>query len=160
MVRKVICMVICIVLLCAIGTVAHAESFEPYEGTPSNTYITYFRDIVSGIGFNDHYVALRSGQYEYILAVGDIQYGNEIFTSADTVGLYTISLNSGYNSTTSFTYREIDSLYISTNNQIIYSDLGHYPQLVERGAKYEMFTAVLLCTALLGVVVGRFFRKR
>lgn len=160
MVRQVSILVLCIALLCATGTVALAESYSAYDGNPSNTYITYFRDIVSGIGFNDHYVALRSGQYEYILAVGDIVYGNEIFTADDTVGLYTISLDSGYNASTTYTYREIDSLYVSTGNQIIYSDLGHFPQLIERGAKYETFTAVLLCTALLCVVVGRFFRKR
>lgn len=160
MVRKVSLLIFCIALLCASGTVAQAETFTAYDGNPSNTYITYFRDVVSGIGFNDHYVALRSGQYEYILAVGDIVYGNEVFTSDTTVGLYTISLNSGYNSTTNYSYSEIDSLYVSTNDQIIYSDLGHFPQLIERGAKYETFTAVLLCTALLCVVVGRFFRKR
>lgn len=160
MVRKITIFLLCVALTCSVGAVAHAESFTPYDGTPSNTYIQYFRDIISGIGFDQHYVALRSGQYEYVLAVGDIQYGNDIFTSAETVELHTITLSSGYNSSTVYSYREIDSLYISTNNQIIYSDLGHFPQLVERGAKYEMFTAVLLCTSLLGVVVGRFFRKR
>lgn len=160
MVRKVKILLAIVVLCCALGTTAHAASFTPYEGTPSNTYIQYFRDIVSGIGFNEHYVALRSGQYEYVLAVGDIQYGNDIFTSADVVGLYTITLSSGYNSSTTYSFNEVDSLYVSTNDQIVYSDLGHYPQLVERGAKYEMFTAVLVCTALLSIVVGRFFRKR
>lgn len=145
-------------LICAVGTSAKAVTYEVYDGNPSNTYIQYFKDIVSGIGFNDNYVAFRSGQNDYVMVVGDLEYNNGKFTLADVGTVYTIASSGNYNSTYSYTVTEIDSLTLNPSNKLIYSDLGNYPQLVERGAKYEILTAVLLVTALLGLVIGRIFR--
>ena len=72
MVRKVTTLICVLVLIFAIGMKAQSTSVTPYEGNMSSTYITYFRDIVSGIGFNDNYVAYRSGQNEYKMVVGEL----------------------------------------------------------------------------------------
>lgn len=160
MVRKVIAMLAILSLCFAFGVTAQAASYTPYEGTISSTYITYFKDIVSGIGFNENYVAFRSGQYDYVLVVGDLEYSGTTFTLNDTGTIYTFTTSGNYNSYTSYDVQEISDFSMSPSDKIIYSDLGQFPQLLERGAKYEMLSAVLLCIALLGFVVGRFFVVR
>lgn len=161
MVRKVSILACAIALIFAFGMTAHGATHNVYqEGNPSTTYIQYFRDIVSGIGFNDNYVAFRSGQYTYTMCVGDLEYNNGVISLSGEGGIYTFTQTGNYNSMYSLDYEEISSFSVSADGYIVYSDLGHFPQLVERGAKYEILTAVLVCTGLLGVVVGRFFRKR
>lgn len=145
-------------LICAFGTSAHAASYEPYEGNPSNTYIQYFKDIISGIRFNENYVAFRSAQNEYILVVGDLEYNDGIFVLNETGRIYTMSSENSYNSYYKYERSSIDTFELNPRDKIVYSDLGEFPQLVERGAKYEMLNTLLLVIALLGIVLSRIFR--
>lgn len=158
MVRKISSLVICFLLICAIGTTAKAVTYEVYDGNPSNTYIQYFKDIISGIGFDDHYVAFRSTQYDYVLVVGDLEFSNGVFTARDTCSIYTISSTGNYNTNYSYSVEQDKNITIRANDELLYSDLGQYPELIERGAKYEILTTVLLAVALLGLVIGRIFR--
>lgn len=162
MVRKIsIFLIAAAVLIGASCATVSAATHTVYdEGTLSTTYVTYFRDIVSGIGFNDNYIAFRSGQYSYTMVVGDLEYNKGSFTLNDTGTEYVFTTSSGYNSQNSYTVNSIGNFSVSVGDNIIYSDLGNYPQLVERGAKYEIFTAVLLCVVCVAVVFGRFFRRR
>lgn len=163
MVRKIVNMcVICVVLVSAFCTTAHAATHSIYdEGTLSTTYVTYFKDIVSGIGFNENYVAFRSGQYSYTMVVGDLEYNNGVISLTGSGKEYVFSTGStGYNSQYRYNVNTINNFSVSVGDYIIYSDVGEFPQLVERGAKYEIFTALLLCIVLCAVVFGRFFRRR
>lgn len=142
--------VILLVITCGFATVTQAYTHSIYEsGNLSTAYIQYFRDIVSGIGFNDNYVAFRSGQYTYTLIVGDISYENNDFVSNDTVMCYEFNTNSGYSSAYTYDVTSLDNFSLNTTNQLIYSDLGNYPQLIERGAKFEILTTFIICVALL-----------
>lgn len=161
MVRKVSALACVLALIFAFGMTAQAAEYTPYDGNPSTTYITYFKDIVSGIGFKDNYVAFRNGQNEYIMIVGQLEYNNGVFTLVGQGESYRMYQEGTYNSNYVYEYNDnITNVSVRTNNRLIYSDIGNYPQLVERGAKYEILTAVLVCIALLGVVIGRIFRKR
>lgn len=160
MVRKVSALFFCVALFFAFGITAHAQTYTPYEGTMSSSYVSYFKDILSGVGFDKNYVALRSGQYEYVMVVGDLEYDGNSFTSNGTATVYTITNSGNYNSSYSYNVSEISSLSITPDDKIIYSDLGQFPQLMERGAKYEMLSAVLMLICLLGVVIGRIFDPR
>lgn len=161
MVRKVILCCVCVSLLFAFGVGASATHNVYENGNLSSTYTTYFRDIVSGIPFKDNYVAFRSGQYSYTMIVGDLELSNGTFTLNEAGKEYVFSTdNSNYNAQYRYNVNEISNFTLRVTDEIIYSDLGDYPQLVERGAKYEMLSAVLMCVALLGVVIGRFFRVR
>lgn len=158
MVRKVSSLIVCLLLICAIGTTAKAATYDVYDGNPSNTYIQYFKDIISGIGFDDHYVAFRANQYDYVMLVGDLEYSNGVFTTNDTVTIYTIGNNGNYNSNYTYKVEYDKNITVRPNDKLLYSDLGEYPELIERGAKYEILTTLLLVISLLGLVVGRIFR--
>lgn len=157
--RKVIALACCcIVLISAIcGT---AQAAEPYEGTISSTYLQYFRDIVSGIGFNDNYIAYRSGQYDYTMVVGKFDYDGNTFRLDGDGTRYTITNSNNYNSYYSYSVSTIENLSLTVGDKIIYSDMGLYPQLVDRGAKYETLTTYLLCIALLYIIISRIFFRR
>ena len=162
MVRKVIVIISCLVLIFAFGVTAQAATHNVYtDGNISSTYVTYFKDILSGVSFKDNYVAFRSGQYSYTMVVGDLEYdeNSKTFTLSSPGREYSFTTNnSGYNSYYSYDSVTIDSFELRVDNNIIYSDLGYFPQLIERGAKYEMLSAVLIVVALLGVVIGRIFK--
>lgn len=152
-----------LLLLCGlVCRPAEASSYSVYDGSLSSTYTQYCRDIIGGLGFDDHYIYFRSGQYEYSLIVGDIDYAGNTFTLADVGTIYKFSTDSGYNSTFTYTVSSLDSFSLSVSDRLVYSDLGNYPQLVELGSKYEILQTLILFIALLCVVVSRIFyyRKR
>lgn len=163
MVRQVVTtLLICILLVGAVCTQANAVTHQVYEeGNINTTYLDYFRDIVSGIGFNDNYVAFRSSQYSYTIVVGDLNFNEGNFTLNSPCKEYVFYIEqSGYNSIYKYYVNDITTFDLQSNSNIIYSDLGYYPQLVERGAKYEILTSVLLCIFGLCIIIYRIFRKR
>lgn len=166
MVRKIISSaLLCALLVCALCTQASASTHTIYdEGTISSTYVTYFRDIVSGIGFNENYVAFRSGQYSYSLIVGELEYKNGVISLISSGREYKFAArsNQSYNATYNYTVTELNNFSVECGDYIIYSDIGDYPQLVERGAKYEIINTTLISIMLVSIVVNRIFitRKR
>lgn len=119
----------------------------------STTYIQYFDDIVDGLPITHNYVATRSGQYEYILHASDTLKLSDsgVFTS-DSGTTYKITSNSGYNATYNYTVNTEYNFTLDTNDQMVYSSIGDYPRLDERGATYEyalLFTAIICCICLL-----------
>lgn len=163
MVRKIVHVVSVLGLICAILCApVQAATHSIYDnGTLSSTYTTYFRDILSGVDFNDNYVAFRSGQYSYTMVVGDLDYSNNIITLNGDGFVYDFSTEgSNYNSQLRYTVSNIDDFSINCGNYILYSDVGQFPQLIERGVKYEILTFFLLFIALLCTVIRRVFYKR
>ena len=145
MVRKVILLIIsAIALLTATCGAVLAETYSIYEGSPSSTYIQYFRDVMPKLNLGDNYVAFRSGQYEYTMVTGDIAFDSGIFSSEDSCTVYTIENNNSYNGRYIYNVGEITSFNLVADDNILYSDLGYYPELEERGAKYEVLTAILI----------------
>ena len=161
MVRKVRVFVAILLLLCATGTVAQAATYDVYDGSPSNTYIQYYRDILSGVPITKNYVAFRSGQNEYKMVVGDLVYNNGLFTSENECEVYTFSqTESGYSGYYVYNISTISSLVLDSENKIVYSDLGKYPQLEERGSKYEVLTTILLVAVCVAFVCRSIFYHR
>ena len=161
-ISKIACMVALIsALLCA---PVRASTHTIYDsGTLSSTYVTYFKDIVSGIGFNENYVAFRADQYTYILVVGDLDYNNGTITligDTATEYKYYAESTSGYNTQYRYSADSLNDFSVDTANYIIYSDVGDYPQLVERGAKIESITAIILCIFIVFYIVRNIFRSR
>lgn len=162
MVRKISALLVaCALLFSATCATASAATHSVYdEGNISSTYVTYFRDIVSGIGFNENYVAFRSGQYSYTMVVGDLEYIDGIISLSGVGSEYVITTSSGYSSDFSYNVNYIDVFSVDTGDSILYSDVGDYPQLVDRGAKYEILTSILLLIICCSVVIARIFTKR
>lgn len=163
MVRKIsTLMVVLLILITALCGSVSAATYSPYEGTISTSYLAYFEDILPKISLTDHYVFLRSGQYEYSMIVGDIDYANGIFSAGDSCTVYSMSTTNSYNSYWTYNVFSIDSLTLNPSNIMVYSDLGGFPELENRGVKYEVLQTILICTALLAVVIRSIFftRKR
>lgn len=145
MVRKII---ILLLALCALAAVPlSASAAEVYDGTISTTYITIFRDIVSNVELGDQYVFYRSGQYEYTMIAGDITYDGTTF-AADEATSYVLTTSSNYNSTYEYSVGSVSSWTLSPGTALVYSSLGDYPSLIERGDYYALATLFLLCIAL------------
>lgn len=163
MVWKVKFTSIILLLLLLVATTcgrAEAATYNVYDGNPSSTYIQYFKDSIANIPLGDHYVAFRSGQYTYSLVFGDITLNGSIFSSEDSCTVFSYETNSSYNSYYSYSQDTIDSFYLNAEDKILYSDLGYYPQLEERGSKYEILTTVLVIAILAGYVVRSIFCYR
>lgn len=163
MVRKVTTfLLVCILLVGAFCTQASAETHTVYEnGNLSTTYITYFKDILSGTDIRSNYVAFRSGQYSYSLIVGELENNNGVISlvgEGKEYKFYTTSSN--YNSQYYYDVIDLNNFSVNTDNYIIYSDVGDFPELIERGAKYEILTTILLCCFVVGYVCRCIFYRR
>ena len=163
MVRKSITIVF--VVLAAVMLSVTASAASVYDGNISTTYITIYRDISSNIGIDDDYVMFRSGQYDYTMFVGDLTLTGTTFRS-DKGQLYVISTNNGNygNGTYVYTVSETSNFSLNAGNALVYSNLGHYPDLIERVNDYEMASVLLvcigLCCYLLRSIFGFCLRRR
>lgn len=158
MVWKRLVVVICLCLAIAIAMPGKVCGYSVYtDGTLSSTYITYFRDIVSGIAPNKKYVAYRSGQYSYTLAVGDLSISGTNVSSTDTVTLYVYETSSGYNSSYTYNVSTVTDFSLNVGNYIVYSNLGNFPQLEERGVTYEYATLYIICIVGLCMFIRSIF---
>lgn len=151
----VVALLLCVLLVAACRPITARASYTVYDGTISSTYITYFRDILSGMSPELEYVAFRSGQYDYIMFVGkDIQISGTRITGSDLVS-YKFSTNSGYNNTLSYSVDNVGSVNLNVGDNLIYSSLGNYPRLVESEVTYEYLQTLTLCIIALVIVVNR-----
>lgn len=145
MVRKMI--IVCLALAALAAEPLSASAASVYDGTISTTYITVFRDIASKLGPLDEYVFYRSGQYQYTMIAGEITWDGSTF-AADEASSYVLDYSSTYNSSYSYDTGTVAGWTLTPGNALVYSSLGDYPDLIERGDKYEMATLFVLCVAL------------
>lgn len=158
MVRKIRKYIICFfALLVLFSTTLNAKSYSIYDGSINTTVLTYFKDIVSKVKLNENYVFFRGGQYDYYLIVSDsLTFNNNTFSSSNA-HVYNIYSNSNYNSNYYFSFTEIDSFDLSVSNQLIYSDLGYFPSLIERGYIYDFATLFIIYVFCLSCLVRPIF---
>lgn len=138
-----------IALLCVcLSLTSTAFAYTSYDsGNISTTYVQYFRDTVNSLPTDFNYVAFRSGQYEYVLHASDsLKYSNGQYLS-DTGVTYKWTQGSGYNSTYTYDVSHEQNFVLNCNNQMVYSDIGDYPSLTERGSTYAFG---ILCAAVIG----------
>lgn len=160
MVRKPLrTLVLLVCLLAAIlpqANAASAASYEPYDGNISSTYLTLFRDLVGKLPLIDDYVFFRSDQYEYILVSGNLEYSNGVFTAPE-VTVYRIVTNTSYSSTYTYFQTVETDFRLSVGNMVVYSNLAHYPELVERNTFYSLATLILLLACMAMYMVRSIF---
>lgn len=127
-----------------------ASAYSIYtDGNISTTYVTYFRDISNKIPSGSDYVFFRAGQNEYVMVVGNLKLSSGKITSTGSVKVYSIYTSGNYNSTYNYSETTESSFSLSVGSSLIYSNLGNYPNLIERNDVYA-FSALIL----LGVGVG------
>lgn len=171
MVRSLVCnlKLIACVLACACALLAthatQAHALEVYsDGGIGTTYTSYFQDILDKYPVTQDYVYFRSGQYQYYLCVGDFELEGSVFTgeeydyymitTSSTYGTNYLTLNSGKST----------GLSLDVSDHLVYSNLGHFPSLIERGDLYGYATTFVLvvigCCALVRPLFGFVYRLR
>lgn len=117
----------------------NAYAYDIYDsGNISTTYIEIFEDVLNSVPVSSDYVFFRSGQYTYTMVVGDFEYNNKVF-SGEKYTEYTLTTSSsGYTQNTHhYNVAEGQNLNLNASNYLIYSNLGNYPTLIERGSSYD-----------------------
>lgn len=138
----------------------NASAADVYtEGNISTTYVTYFQDILGKVSPLKDYVFFRSGQYEYTMVVGDLELSSGVFISSQPCEVYTIysTTSSGYNQTYSFGSTIENTYSLRVADSLVYSNLGDYPDLIERGDYLETAVLLLILVALCMSLVARIF---
>lgn len=149
---------LCVCLCIGTGTAAAATYSVYSQGNISTSILTYFRDIESGIGIDDNYVFWRSGQYEYKMAVGSLKCDSTSFASTgDYLQVYTLNTNTSSYDAYRLTVSTEQDFHLSASNYLVYSDLGHYPKLHERGVNYAFCTLFVVCIIGLCALVRPLF---
>lgn len=99
--------------------------YETYYGSISTTYVEYFRGYLAKLQPSEHYVAARTGQYQYIFAYGsELQYDGT-FSGQD---IYVVRINTQNNGTFSGGIETTFSL--DPGSYLVYTDLSPvYPSL-------------------------------
>lgn len=104
-------------------------NYDTYYGSISSTYLEYMRGYIPKLQPDEHYVASRVGQYDYIIAMGsDLVYdaSSVSFSGSD---IYVVRWNTRDNGTFSASIETTFSL--DPGSYLVYSDLSpRYPTLV------------------------------
>ena len=139
-----------------------------YPGTFSSTYLDYFSGIAEKLSPSVHYVAYRSGQYEYVMAWGnELSYDGSRFRG-DALNICRIYRENGNYNYDYLVEWFIDSVNMTPGGNFVYSDLGNYAALTKGGTGIE-FTALLfavgfavvysVCHDLFDYVMQHVYRK-
>ena len=122
------------------------SNYDTYYGAISSTYLEYMRGFLPKLGFKDHYVAARTGQYTYVFAFGDLEYTGRLFTGRDITVITFYTNNNG-----SYSYAVESAFTLDTNNYLVYSDLSDvYPSLADTSGISSRQILILL--TIMGLV--------
>lgn len=157
MVRRTMITLCCVLaVLLAVPATASAAEYTPYDGSISSTYTAIFEDVAAKLSLTDDYVFFRSGQYEYMLVAGDLTYDGSFSGSACDV--WYISTNTGsYNTGYVFSKGSLADFSLSPGSALVYSNLGHFPDLVDRGEVYSFAILILLLVAIFLYLIRSIF---
>lgn len=151
-----LCSVVCALAL-LMAMPLRASAYTVYtEGNMSSTYTEIFRDIVESSGSLQDHLCFRSGQYEYILLIGDFDYSDGVFAAEDATE-YKITTNNGYSSSYQYSVSEVRSVQLVPGGTLIYSNLGDYPSLSDPNAGYWFAFLVLVMVCIIQGLVRPIF---
>lgn len=126
-------------------------NYPTYEdGYPAEQYVEWASRYLNKVRLGQSYVFARTGQYQYIMAIGDI---DSSFTGSATV--YVLNLaRSGYDY--SYVVYEDSSFSLIRGTSLVYSSYDGYPSLpgYDRSVDLYVISAVVIF-ALLGVWLAR-----
>lgn len=145
-----------LVLVDNVGIAPLASITSSYGVGTSN--INIFGPIASKLPYGVSYVYWRDGQYTYRLAYSNgLELAGRRFT-ADEVTVITYQTNLGSNTQPSFTTTTEQNFSLSAGNYLVWSDLGNYPTLYERGGEdYAKTACVILASFAVFYLLRRVF---
>lgn len=132
-------------------------NYDTYYGSISSTYLEYMRGYLPKLGFRDHYVGARTGQYEYIFAYGEnLSYSGNLFTGRNVHVIKWWTNNNG-----SFSHNVESSFNLSSNNYLVYSDLSDaYPSLSDLSGFTLRQILILACITALVCTISSMYQVR
>jgi hypothetical protein len=127
-----------------VSVILSAANISPSYGVGTSN-ISIFGPIASKLPYGVHYVYWREGQYEYCLAYSAdlVLTGSRFRAASATVVTYTTSTGS-YQSQATFTTASDTNFSLDAGNYLVWSDLGDYPTLYERGGEDYAKTACII----------------
>lgn len=126
-------------------------NYPTYEdGFPADQYVLWASRYLNKVGLMEHYVFARTGQYQYIMAIGDI---DSAFTGSATV--YVLNLaRSGYDY--SYLVYEDSSFSLTRGQALVYSSYDGFPSLPGYDRSVDLlFLSSLVIMCGLGVWLAR-----
>lgn len=132
---------------------------QPYNGSVSSTYVEFFGSIVSKFP-SDDYVFLRSDSNVYTLFIGSLDLDGTLFSG--DAECYQLSFDSSYQSNYYNLTHFSSDCSVDASSGVVYSNLGYFPTLSERGSSYDFATLVLsmcCCFVLIFNFIFNFIRR-
>lgn len=123
-----------------------------YRGSFASQYAT----LLSGVPIEDEYVAFRCGEYEYVLAQGEVeQSGNELTISDAKCTIYdSRGYSSGAVQYSPTVTVKTDDVRVNPSQCMTYSTIDGFPRLSQAEVTTLNVNAVgLLLASILGVMV-------
>lgn len=137
----------CVAIAVAMPTQAQASAVYSDEIIPEAA-LDFFRSVLNGLDLDVKYVAFCSGSGTYTLAVGDLVLDEDgRFTGI--ADLYSYS-GAGYQVSA-------EALDLDPEGHLVFSNLGSYPVLSEKGNLYEYSTLFLLCVVAVDMLIRSIF---
>lgn len=150
MARKVTAVLLAACLLISVGLTASAASYTATGAVPSDV-VQIFRLYITKDNLFDNYAAVSTSEGEYKLFIGELQLDSGYISSSEEVKVVTVKADQSYD------VSSISSLSLSCGSNILYSDLGDYPSLMERGEYFEILQTLLIIVVVLTMLLMRIF---
>lgn len=140
-----------------LGGLSAFASYNTYYGLLGTSYIELFRGLATKLGFMEHYVCSRVGQYEYIFAHSDtLKLSGTVFSGTNVRVFSYNTQSNGY-----ITLSTQSSFTLNASNYVVYSDLGtDYPSLIESDGVYAKMFFFLFAIVVIGYFINSFFVSR
>lgn len=131
-------------------------NYDTYYGSISSTYVEYMRGYLSKLEPDMHYVAARTGQYEYIFAYGDLSYSGNSFSGSNIHVVTWNTQNTGY-----FNSSVQSSFSLSPGSYLVYTDLGFdYPSLATSSDMSLRQIVYVIAISISFYTIGSFFIRK
>lgn len=148
-----------VLVCCALAVVlaqpitASAASYTLYDGELVPSYASIFRDLVGKISPMEDYVFFRSGEYDYTLIAGELECIAGIF-EAPVCTVYRLYVSPDGSAGYQLFQSEETDFILETGTGLVYSNLGHYPDLIDQTSFYS-FASLVLLLACVGMYLLR-----
>ena len=142
-----------------VTVVLSAANISPSYGVGTSN-ISIFGPIASKLDYGVHYVYWRESQYEYCFAYSDSLMLNGTRFSASSATVVSYNTSSSYQTQASFTVSTDTNFSLDAGDYLVWSDLGNYPVLYERGVEdYGKTACIILASFGLYFLFGRLWHS-
>ncbi len=142
-----------------VTVVLSAANISPSYGVGTSN-ISIFGPIASKLDYGVHYVYWRESQYEYCFAYSDSLMLNGTRFSASSATVVSYNTSSSYQTQASFTVSTDTNFSLEAGDYLVWSDLGNYPVLYERGVEdYGKTACIILASFGLYYLFGRLWHS-